>query len=89
MCRNIKTLFNFDPTASDEETRSASVQFVRKISGTTTPSMANEVVFDQAVDDINLVVRRLLDALLTSAPPRDREEKSVKASARATHSFSE
>lgn len=89
MCRNIKTLFNFDPTASDEETRAAALQFVRKISRTTTPSMANEVAFDQAVDAINLVVRRLLDALFTSAPPKNREEKSVKASARATHSFSE
>ena len=87
MCRNIKTLFNFSPAANDEETRDAALQFVRKISGTTTPSMTNEVAFNQAVDDINLVVRRLLDALVTSAPPKNCEIESAKARARSAQRF--
>ena len=73
MCRNIRTLFNFDPPATDEEIRAASVQFVRKLSGFTKPSQANEAVFDQAIDEVAAVARRLIDSLVTSAVPRDRE----------------
>jgi hypothetical protein len=83
MCRNIRTLFNFDPPASDEEIRAASVQFVRKLSGFTKPSRANEAVFDRAVDDVAGVARRLIDSLVTSAEPRDREEWAARARARA------
>jgi hypothetical protein len=71
MCRNIKTLFNFDPPATDEEIRAASVQFVRKLSGFTQPSKANEMVFNSAVDDVANVARRLIDSLVTTASPRD------------------
>ena len=87
MCRNIKTLFNFDPPATKEEIRAASLQFVRKVSGSTRPSKANEEVFDRAVDDIAGTVSRLLDALATSAPPRDRETEAAKARARAARRF--
>ena len=83
MCRNIRTLFNFDPPATDEEIRAASVQFVRKLSGFTKPSQANEAAFDQAIDEVAIVARRLVDSLVTSAPPRDREEWAAKAKARA------
>jgi hypothetical protein len=83
MCRNIKTLFNFDPPATDEEIRAASLQFVRKLSGFTRPSKANEAVFAQAVDDTAAVARRLLEALETSAPARDREEWAARARERA------
>jgi hypothetical protein len=86
MCRNIKTLFNFEPPATEEEIRAASLQFVRKVSGSTRPSKANEEVFDRAVDDIAATVSRLLDALATSAPPRDRETEA-KARARAARRF--
>jgi hypothetical protein len=87
MCRNIKTLFNFDPPATDEEVRAASLQFVRKLSGFTAPSKANEKVFDKAVEDVAKIARRLVDALETTAPPKDREEEAAKAKARATERF--
>jgi hypothetical protein len=74
MCRNIKTLFNFEPPATDEEIRAASLQFVRKLSGFTSPSKANEEVFDHAVDEVSGIARRLIDSLVTTATPRDREE---------------
>lgn len=82
MCRNIKTLFNFDPPATDEEIRAASVQFVRKLSGFTRPSQANAAVFDQAVDDVTVVARRLIDSLVTTAARRNREEAAARASTR-------
>jgi hypothetical protein len=87
MCRNIKTLFNFDPPATDEEIRAASVQFVRKLSGFTKPSQANEPAFDAAVDDVAAVARRLIDSLVTAAAPRDREEWAARAKARAAERF--
>jgi len=87
MCRNIKTLFNFDPPATDEEIRAASVQFVRKLSGFTQPSKANEVAFTRAVDDVADVARRLIDSLVTTAVPRDREEWAARARARAAERF--
>ena len=87
MCRNIRTLFNFDPPATDEEIRAASVQFVRKLSGFTKPSQANEAVFDQAIDEVAAVARRLIDSLVTSAAPRDREEWAARAKARAAERF--
>lgn len=87
MCRNIRTLFNFDPPASDEEIRAASVQFVRKLSGFTKPSQANEAVFDRAVDEISDAARRLIDALVTTAPPRDREEWARRAAQRSAARF--
>jgi hypothetical protein len=79
MCRNIKTLFNFDPPATDEEARAASLQFVRKLSGFTAPSRANEAAFNLAVDEVTAVARRLLDSLSTTAAPRDREVEATKA----------
>jgi hypothetical protein len=82
MCRNIRTLFNFDPPATDEEVRAASVQFVRKISGFTAPSKANEAAFNQAIDDLFVVARRLVDQLETQAPKKNREEEAAKAKAR-------
>ena len=88
MCRNIKTLFNFDPPATDEEIRSASVQFVRKLSGFTHPSRANQAAFDGAVDDVSKVARRLIDSLVTVAEPRDRDEVAARARARAAERFS-
>jgi hypothetical protein len=87
MCRNIRTLFNFDPPATDEEVRSAAVQFVRKLSGFTKPSHANEEAFDQAVDEVAAVARRLIDSLVTSAAPKDREEWAARAKARAAERF--
>ena len=87
MCRNIKTLFNFDPPASDEEIHAASLQFVRKLSGFSRPSKANEEAFEQAVDDVALIARRLVDSLVTKAPPRDREVEAAKARARAAKRF--
>jgi hypothetical protein len=89
MCRNIKTLFNFDPPATDEEIRSASVQFVRKLSGFTHPSRANEAAFDRAVDDVSQIARQLIDSLVTTAEPRDRDEVAARARARAATRFSE
>jgi hypothetical protein len=87
MCRNIRTLFNFDPPATDEEIRDASLQFVRKLSGFTKPSHANAAAFDRAVDEVSDVARRLIDALVTSAPPRDREEVAARARERAAVRF--
>jgi len=87
MCRNIRPLFNFDPPATDEEVRAAAVQFVRKISGFTKPSHANTEVFEQAVNEISDSARRLVNALKTSAPPRDREEVAERARARAAERF--
>ncbi len=87
MCRNIRTLFNFDPPATDEEIRAASVQFVRKLSGFTKPSQANQAAFDQAVEDVAAVARRLIDSLVTSAAPRDREEWAARAKARAQERY--
>ena len=87
MCRNIRMLFNFEPPASDEEIRAASVQFVRKLSGFTKPSRANEIAFAAAVDDIAAVAKRLLDGMETQAPPRNREEEAAKARARSALRF--
>ena len=87
MCRNIKTLFNFDPPATDEEVRAASLQFVRKLSGFTSPSKANEDVFNQAIDEVAAVARRLIDSLETQAAPKNREEEAAKAKARAAERF--
>lgn len=87
MCRNIKTLFNFDPPATVDEVHAASVQFVRKISGTTKPSRANQAAFDQAVEEIAAISRHLLDSLVTKAPPRNREIEAAKRQARAAQRF--
>lgn len=87
MCRNIRTLFNFDPPATDEEVRAASVQFVRKLAGFTRPSQANQVAFDAAVDEVSAVARRLIDSLVTNAPARDREEWAARAKARAAERY--
>ena len=87
MCRNIRTLFNFEPAATDEEVRAASVQFVHKISGFTAPSKANEAAFDQAIDEIFVVARRLVDDLETNAPKKNREEEAAKAKARAADRY--
>jgi len=87
MCRNIRTLFNFDPPATDDEIRAASLQFVRKLSGFTKPSQANEEVFDRAIDEVAEVARRLIDSLVTSAAPRDREEWAARAKARAAERY--
>mgnify|MGYP003580435053 CR=1 FL=1 len=87
MCRNIRTLFNFSPTATDEELRAASLQFVRKVSGFTKPSQANEAAFDRAVDEVAGAARKLLNALVTTAPPKDREVEAAKARARAAERF--
>ena len=87
MCRNIRTLFNFDPPATDEEVQAAAVQFVRKLSGFTKPSQANEVIFKQAVEDVSAVARQLIDSLVTSAPARDRAEWAARAKARAAERF--
>ena len=87
MCRNIKTLFNFAPPATDEEVRAASLQFVRKLSGYNAPSKANEAVFNRAIDEVFAVARRLIDGLETQAPPKSREEEAAKAKARAEMRF--
>jgi len=87
MCRNIKTLFNFDPPVTDEEVRAASLQFVRKITGFNKPSKANEAAFLSAIDEIAGVSIRLLHALDTNAPPKNREEEAAKARARAAERF--
>ena len=87
MCRNIKTLFNFDPPATDDEVGAASLQFVRKISGFNKPSAANEQAFNEAVDAVALVAKELLDSLTTRAAPRDREVEAAKARARAAKRF--
>jgi hypothetical protein len=87
MCRNIRTLHNFEPPATEEEVEAAAVQYVRKISGTSKPSKANQAAFDQAVDEVAAASRRLLAALVTSAPPRDREVEAARARARAAQRF--
>ena len=87
MCRNIKTLFNFDPPASDEEIRAASLQFVRKLSGFSAPSRANEAAFDRAVEEMAEVARRLIDSLQTTAAPRNREEVAAAARARSAERY--
>jgi hypothetical protein len=87
MCRNIKTLHNFKPPATDEEIRASSLQFVRKLSGFTKPSRANELTFARAVDRVAEVARELLDSLVSNAPPRDREVEASKARARAADRF--
>ncbi|MGQ0732175.1 MAG: DUF2277 domain-containing protein [Acidobacteriota bacterium] len=87
MCRNIKTLANFEPPATDDEIRASALQFVRKLSGTTRPSRANEAIFSSAVDEVTEVARRLIDSLTTSAPPRDRAIEAGKAKARARKRF--
>jgi hypothetical protein len=87
MCRNIKTLFNFDPPATDEEIRAASVQFVRKLSGFNTPSRANERAFTAAIEEVAAVARRLIDSLETNAPPKNREEETARARARSAERF--
>lgn len=87
MCRNIKTLFNFDPPATDEEIRAASLQFVRKLSGFNAPSKANEAAFNDAIDEVFGVARRLIDGLVTEAPSRDRAIEAQKAKARAVKRF--
>ena len=87
MCKNIHTLHNFEPPATEEEVRAAALQYVRKISGTTKPSKANEVAFERAVDAVAVASARLLDTLVTSAAPRDREVEAAKARARARERF--
>ena len=87
MCRNIKTLFNFDPPATHDEIQGASLQFVRKLSGFTRPSKANEAVFNRAVDEVAAVAVRLLGSLVTTADPRDREVEAERARARAAQRF--
>jgi len=87
MCRNIKTLFNFDPPATDDEVRAASLQFVRKLSGFTVPSKANEAAFNRAIDETFTVARKLIDNLATQAPPKNREEEAAKAKARAAERY--
>ena len=87
MCRNIKTLFNFDPPVTEDEVRAASLQFVRKISGFTKPSKANEGAFLAAVDDVAAISIRLLRVMETTAPPKNREEEAAKAKARAAVRF--
>ena len=87
MCRNIKTLFNFEPPVTDDEARNASLQFVRKISGFSKPSKANEVSFQAAVDEIAAASIRLLRSLETTAPPKNREEEAAKAKARSAERF--
>lgn len=83
MCRNIRTLFNFEPPASDDEVRDAALQFVRKLSGFARPSKANEAAFDRAVDEVARAARRLVDSLETNAPPKDRAVEALKARAKA------
>jgi hypothetical protein len=87
MCRNIKTLFNFEPSATESEIRAASIQFVRKVSGSTKPSKVNEAAFDLAIDEIADTVTRLLKSLTTLAQPRDREVEAIKSRAQAAHRF--
>ena len=87
MCRNIHTLFNFDPEATDQEVRDAALQYVRKISGFTKPSRANEEAFDRAVDEVSAATRRLVDSLVTSAPAKDREVEAERRRARSAARF--
>jgi hypothetical protein len=87
MCRNIKILFNFDPPATDDEVRAASLQFVRKLSGFAKPSKSNEAAFEHAVDEVAKTARTLIDALVTNAPARDRDEEAQKAKERSQKRF--
>jgi hypothetical protein len=87
MCRNIRTLFNFEPPATDEEVRASALQFVRKLSGFTSPSKANEAAFQRAVDEVSDAARRLLESLETGRPARDRETEAMKARAKARERF--
>lgn len=87
MCRNIKTLFNFDPPATEEEIKAASLQFVRKLSGYTKPSQANEAAFDRAVDEVAMAAQKLLGSLTTHAEPHNRDVEAAKAKARAVQRF--
>jgi hypothetical protein len=87
MCRNIKTLYNFEPPATDEEVRAAAVQFVRKVSGFQKPSQSNEAPFERAIDEVADTVDRLLKVLVTNAPAKDREEEAAKARRRAAQRF--
>ena len=87
MCRNIKTLANFEPPATDDEVRASALQFVRKLSGATRPSKANEEVFNRAVEEVTEVARRLVDSLVIHAPPRDREVEAQKAKERSLKRF--
>ncbi|HEX6258220.1 MAG TPA: DUF2277 domain-containing protein [Candidatus Saccharimonadales bacterium] len=87
MCRNIKTLFNFDPPATEQEIRAASLQFVRKLSGFHEPSKVNEAAFSRAIDEVTEVAQRLLDSLVTNAEPHNREVEAAKAHARAVKRF--
>ncbi len=87
MCRNIKTLANFEPPATDDEVRASALQFVRKLSGTTKPSRANEAIFNQAVDEVTASARRLLASLQINAPPRNRDEEARKAKERSKLRF--
>ena len=87
MCRNIKTLYNFDPPASDDEIRASALQFVRKLSGFNQPSKANEAAFNRAVDEVSKAAESLLGSLVTMAPPRDRETEAAKAKARSAMRF--
>ena len=87
MCRNIKTLANFEPPATNDEIHASALQFVRKLSGTTRPSRANEAIFNQAVEEVSAAAERLVRALTTSAPPRNREDEALKARERAARRF--
>jgi len=87
MCRNIKTLANFEPPATHDEIRASALQFVRKLSGSTKPSRVNEAVFNQAVDDVTAIARQLIESLETHAPPRNREEEARKAKERSQRRF--
>ncbi len=87
MCRNIKTLFNFDPPATDEEIHASALQFVRKLSGTTHPSHANEAAFELAVEQVSAVARDLIDSLVTTAPSKNREQEAAKAKMKAAKRF--
>jgi hypothetical protein len=89
MCRSIRTLFNFEPPASDDEIRAASLQFVRKLSGFSKPSQANQAAFDAAVEDVTAAARRLIGSLVTNAPPHDRDEWAAKAKARSAQRFAQ
>ena len=87
MCRNIKTLANFEPPATDDEIRASALQFVRKLSGTTKPSRVNQVAFDRAVDEVTASAHRLIESLVTAAPPRNREEEIRRARERSAKRF--
>jgi len=87
MCRNIKTLFNFEPPATEDEIRASSIQFVRKLSGFTSPSKANEAAFNRAIDEVAAAARTLIDSLVTTADPRNREIEAARAKARSATRF--